>query len=165
MTKELSFKLRQATNGNSSGTRISERGSSLVEMALIIPFLLLLVIGVIDFGRAYYDGIEVANAARAGAQYGLINPGDTSGMEAAAKSEAADLPSSFSPTALSGCMCSDGTSATAPCSGATLTCVSGTRQVNYVQVNATFSYSPIFPWPGLPTTFPLASTATFSAGE
>ncbi|MGC1905812.1 MAG: TadE/TadG family type IV pilus assembly protein, partial [Candidatus Acidiferrum sp.] len=45
-------------------------GQTVVELALLLPFLLMLVIGVTEIGRyAYYD-ILVANAARAGAAYG-----------------------------------------------------------------------------------------------
>jgi hypothetical protein len=37
----------------------------------------LLVIGAVDLGRAGYVGIEVENAAHAGAEYGSLNPSDT----------------------------------------------------------------------------------------
>lgn len=144
--------------------RDSERGSSLVEMAIMLPFLLLLVIGVIDFGRAYYDSIEVASAARAGAQYGVINPTDTTGMIAAAKSDTASDISTLTATAADGCMCSDGSGASASC-GTTPSCTSGTRQVNYVQVNTSYTFKPYLPWPGIPASIPLTGQAIFSAGE
>ncbi len=49
----------------------SQSGASLIELGIITPLLLLLALGAIDFGRAYYLSIEVTNAARAGVQYGL----------------------------------------------------------------------------------------------
>ena len=50
---------------------------------LITPLLLLLLIGVIEFGRFAYLGILVGNAARAGAAYGaqsLAQSADTAGI-------------------------------------------------------------------------------------
>ena len=47
----------------------SPRGQSLVEMALVLPILLVLVIGAIEFGRLFYTKIVITNAAREGAYY------------------------------------------------------------------------------------------------
>ena len=63
----------------------SEAGNSLVETGFFLPLLLLLLMGVADFGRAYYLAIEVAGAAHAGAVYGAQNITDTTGMQNAAK--------------------------------------------------------------------------------
>jgi Flp pilus assembly protein TadG len=73
----------------------SECGSSLIEMAFIMPLLLLILFGVVDFGRAYYLAIEVAGAARAGAVYGSQYPTDTVGMTNATKLNAPDVPASL----------------------------------------------------------------------
>ena len=48
--------------------RRSENGQSLVEMALVAPLLLLLLAGVVDFGRAFHDYIVIMNSAREGAR-------------------------------------------------------------------------------------------------
>jgi Flp pilus assembly protein TadG len=45
-----------------------ERGAAAVEFGLILPLLLLLVGGAIDFGRLYYDVVVLSNAARDGAR-------------------------------------------------------------------------------------------------
>jgi len=45
-------------------------GQAMLELALVLPVLLLLTIGLIEFGRVAYYSIEVSDAARAGAQYG-----------------------------------------------------------------------------------------------
>ena len=92
----------------------SETGSSLVEMGLLLPVLFLLLLGAVDFGRAYYLAIEVSNAAHTGALYGAQNPTDTSGMQGAATSDAPDVPG-FAVTATYGCECSNGASAVAAC--------------------------------------------------
>ena len=48
----------------------SQRGQSLVEVALLTPLLLSLMVGTIEMGRYAYLSILVGNAARAGAAYG-----------------------------------------------------------------------------------------------
>ena len=54
----------------SSGRRTRDRGSVAVEFALVLPVLLLIVFGIIDFGRALNAQIELTGAAREGAQAG-----------------------------------------------------------------------------------------------
>lgn len=51
-------------------TAQGKRGQSLVEMALMLPLLLLLVFGIIEFGRILNASIMVTSAAREGARYG-----------------------------------------------------------------------------------------------
>ena len=45
------------------------RGQSLLEMALLIPILLVLIIGAIEFGRLFFTKLVITNAAREGAYY------------------------------------------------------------------------------------------------
>ena len=44
----------------------SERGAVAVEFAILLPLLLMLVMGTIEFGRAYNAQITLTNAARDG---------------------------------------------------------------------------------------------------
>lgn len=46
----------------------SERGSVAVEFALILPILIALLLGIVEFGRAYNAQITVTAAAREGAR-------------------------------------------------------------------------------------------------
>jgi len=48
----------------------AQRGSNLVELALILPLLLLLFAAIADFGRAFNSYIVITNAAREGARFG-----------------------------------------------------------------------------------------------
>ena len=46
----------------------SERGAAMVEFALLLPLLIMLVFGIITFGRAYFAKVELASAVREGAR-------------------------------------------------------------------------------------------------
>jgi len=54
-----------------------EHGQAIVEMALILPLLLLLLFGVIEMGRIGYAYITVSNAARAGGRVATIGATDS----------------------------------------------------------------------------------------
>jgi Flp pilus assembly protein TadG len=144
----------------------SQRGASLVELAFLLPFLLLLLIGVVDLGRAFYLGIEVADAARAGAMYGYQTSAtmkDLAGIKTAASNDAPEV-TGLTTTSSYGCMCSDGSSPSTNC-GTPPTCSSGKRQVNYVIVNTSATYTALFPWPGVPKSFALTGRAQLIAGQ
>jgi Flp pilus assembly protein TadG len=88
----------------------TEFGGAALEFAVVVPVLVLLAIGAVDFGRAYYTGITVSSAARTGAQYGTQDVGhstDNAGMIAAARNDADDQTLSVTPTTY--CRCPDGT--------------------------------------------------------
>lgn len=139
-----------------------ERGASLVEMAVILPLFLLLLFGAVDFGRAYYMAVEVAGAAHAAAEYGAENPTDTTGMKTVAQDDAPNVPNLSVGTPTYGCECSDGTSFTTNCSS-TPTC---THNVVYrVSVTVSATYSPLFPWPKIPSSLTLSSTAVMRSGN
>ena len=50
-----------------------ERGAAAVEFALILPILLLLVLGLVEFGRVFNGQVSLSNAAREGARYMAIH--------------------------------------------------------------------------------------------
>jgi uncharacterized membrane protein len=59
-----------------------QRGQALVEAALLLPILLIVTLGAIDFGRLYFAHTAIANAAREGAMCASYNgfcPGGASG--------------------------------------------------------------------------------------
>ena len=47
------------------------KGQDLVEFAVMLPFLLIILIGVIDLGRVFHASIAIANASRTGARYAI----------------------------------------------------------------------------------------------
>lgn len=62
-------------------------GQSLVEFALILPILLILLLGIVDFGRAIAAYNSVSNGARSGARVAIVNQ-DLTAIESAVESEA-----------------------------------------------------------------------------
>lgn len=73
----------------SKGSSTRSHGQGLVEFALILPILLLIFMGILDFGRLIYAYNSVSNAAREGARLGIVDQRQTSGAYNAA-SEAAN---------------------------------------------------------------------------
>ncbi|HEX2765873.1 MAG TPA: TadE/TadG family type IV pilus assembly protein [Candidatus Limnocylindria bacterium] len=53
--------------------RSPERGQSLVELAAILPILLLLLLGILDLGRAVAAYNSVSNAARSAARVAVVD--------------------------------------------------------------------------------------------
>jgi len=56
--------------------RNRQRGAAAVELAIILPFLVVLVFGMIEFGIMFYDKAVLANASREGARAGITGLGD-----------------------------------------------------------------------------------------
>lgn len=50
-----------------------DRGAAAVEMALVLPVLLFLLMGMIDFGRAFNAQIQLSQAAREGVRLASLN--------------------------------------------------------------------------------------------
>jgi TadE-like protein len=65
--------------------RASKRGQALVEFCLLAPALLVFVLLTVDVGRAFWESIDAAGAARAGVRMGIIS--DTSDIGGAVRDE------------------------------------------------------------------------------
>jgi Flp pilus assembly protein TadG len=59
---------RSRQGGQEAFGRSSERGVAMLELALILPLLLLILMGTIEFGRAYNARITLTHATREGAR-------------------------------------------------------------------------------------------------
>jgi Flp pilus assembly protein TadG len=131
-------------------------GQALIEMAVTLPFLLLLLIGAFELARAGYAAIEVSNAANAGAQFGALNNSnsvDTTGIQTAASGDAPNIALGTTSSSIS-CICSDGSASTClstDCSSSHI------EHILTVQTHANFD--PLIHWPGVPNSFPLTGRA------
>lgn len=90
----------QITTTNRTESR--ERGAVAVEMALVLPLLVMLVFGIIEFGRGYNAKVELTGAVREGAR--VLALGGTGGeTDSAVTGAAPNLDSiSISKTACAG---------------------------------------------------------------
>ena len=59
-----------------------QQGQSLTEFAVGVTFILVLMAGGMDLGRAYYSFIAVRDAAQEGAAYASIAPADVANIRA-----------------------------------------------------------------------------------
>ena len=49
------------------------RGQALVEFAILLPLILILLLGMIEFGLLLYNQHVITNASREGARYGIVS--------------------------------------------------------------------------------------------
>ncbi|MGX1160145.1 TadE-like protein [Arthrobacter sp. SLBN-100] len=91
----------------------SERGAAAVEFAILLPVLLLLVLGTMEFGRAYNSQITLTNAGREGVRV-MVIANDPIAARTAAKNAAASVSTTISDSdiTLSTNVCSTGTQVT-----------------------------------------------------
>jgi Flp pilus assembly protein TadG len=136
-----------------------DRGQSTLEFALMAPFLLLLLTGVVEIGRATFYTVEVNNAATAGVQFAAqntITAANTALIQRTAQSDANVAGMSVLPSY--GCTCDEGagTSCTypIPSQGACMNaCPAGSQRVECAQVLTQATITPLFHFPGLPTSY------------
>ena len=135
----------------------NRRGGALLELAVVMPVLILLAVGVADYARAYKTSVAVVNAAAAATQVGARSAGasgDTAAMTSQAIADASPV-TLDTVTSSRFCRCSNGSTpaCTGSCSGY------GVPQV-FVQVRVRKNYAMLFRYPGLPATIAVMRTAT-----
>jgi len=62
-----------------------EKGASLVEFAMVAPFLILLLFGIIEFAWVFATNLDVKHGAREGARITAVNTPDTGNVDLAAE--------------------------------------------------------------------------------
>ncbi len=135
------------------------RGTVTIEMAVLVTFLLVLVMGAYDFGRLAMEQAGVTQAARAGAQFAVLdqaNAADIDGMRQAARAEAEDPTLEVYPRSF--CRC-PGSSTEDPSCGI---CPDGQYAPLYVEVRVVDTLDLLFDYPGLPeaNSYTMTSTST-----
>ena len=137
----------------------SERGSSLVETALVISvFGVPLLLGSFDIATLLYGSIEIANAAHAGAMYGMQSASyatQTAQMTTAAQSEASDFGANLTvtPAMYFACSAAQGGTQYTTLAAANTNCTgSAGHTLAYVKVVASAPVSLPFHCCGLPVT-------------
>ena len=156
-----------------------QSGQALIELAFVLPLLLVLGLGVIEVGRYAYIAILVGNAARAGAAYGAQSNAqsvDTVGIQNAAYYDFAGATSgstanngqtvsTLTVTSVVACGCdSAGSITSASCDSTTNptagTCTGTANWVVFVSVTASGTFNSLFSYPGIPASMTISRTAT-----
>ena len=122
-----------------------------------------MVTGAAELGRASYADLVLTSAAHAGALYGARNPAaasDNNGMAQAALADGQGL-SGMQATATHVCTCANGLSAPSCSLGE---CVGG-RLLEYVQVQTSAPFNPLFDYPGVPHAFTLKGNAVIKVEQ
>ena len=112
------------------------RGTAAVELALISPMLLILLAGIIDFGRVYRQEIELSSAVAAASQYALLNAANVN------SSGAARLAAAISGIVAGGNGAGWGNASVTVNGGSTSTVTSGTTTAGGTASNADNSWCP-----------------------
>jgi len=135
-----------------------QRGQGMVELAVVVPVLLLLLFVGADLARGFYLAIEVSNAARAGAQYAshsVATATDTTAISNAATLDAANVPSLSVSSSYCTCLSPTPSGETA-CASSYCT---DSPNANYVQVNTSATFTTIMKYPGVASSIRLPGQA------
>jgi Flp pilus assembly protein TadG len=152
MIENLIVGLRRCWSGRNEG-------AALVEFAITAPLLVVLVLGVADYGILMNNAESLVGATRAGGEVAKVNPSVT----AAQLTALGIFPSGATPSVSApSCSCFDNTPVSCPAPGGAganpCATESDTRVLQYVTVSATQSFSPLFSWTSF--TFPGSLNAT-----
>jgi Flp pilus assembly protein TadG len=126
--------------------RRAEQGSVAVELALFIPVMLLLFAGLFQFGSGIFDTLRLESAARAGAQYAMIDPTNATDIQNAVRSAIGGDTSDVEVTATSYCQC-PGDNAHVDCT--IVSCSGGASSHQFVSIAANRPFTSILSLPAL----------------
>ena len=136
-------------------------GVSAIEFAMVAGILSVLLLGIVDFGRGFWEQMQVGEAARAGAAYaaneGFAGYNSTNIQSAATGATSLSGVQATPSSPFCGCPSVSSGITTSTCGAA---CASGGTAGHYVTVTAQASFATLFTWPGLARSITLNSSAT-----
>ena len=125
-----------------------------LELAFVLPILLLALMGIWDFGRALQENHRLTNGARAGMQFGMRDTAaaqDIAGITRAVRADAQDASNLLSVNAQRTCECPNGTAIV--CGNS---CTGGAQPRVFLQITVGSAFVPTFPYPMISRPFPLS---------
>ena len=177
------------SNERPKGSFLKDKsGTSLVEFAFTVPFLVLLVLGLIEVGRYMAYSVIVGNAVRAGAQVGAMGSTEAQATPDPTQSPGANLDYMASQAACidvtqslsvanSGFSCTSSGSAN-PSNAlkitTTISCVPSpcsnqqpapSNQTMYITVSASGKYTSLLRLPFVPNNVPMTAQSTLRVTE
>jgi Flp pilus assembly protein TadG len=132
--------------------RRSSRGQSLVELALILPFLLAFAGAAMDFARAYQASVTLESGVRNAAEY-VATHSLTATAAATDARRVVCLEATVAPGFTPGTGPNPNETCTSPVvtiSGFSVTTLASGDQMGSVHVQATLPFNTLFPYPLLP---------------
>ncbi len=140
----------------------SQRGTSMIEFALVAPVFAFLLVGLVDVGRYTYYGIVAAHASRSGAQYGAQNLATAADVNTnnassrAALSAVADAQNLNGLTVHAAIVCTNNNQSS-PCPANNTNSTPPAGLVYFVRVQVTGNFSPLISYPGI-SSIPISSS-------
>ncbi len=110
-------------------------GTAALEFGLAIPFLAILVTGIVEIGFSMYQAMQVTYAAEAGLAYAAKKGWDSTGITNAAVNSTGLSGMSVTPTQFCGCPAASGLT-TATCG---TTCTSGNEAGQYIKISVSLT--------------------------
>ena len=130
----------------------SAEGQALVEFALLTPLIFLLMVNVVNFGGFMYAWIEVANATRSAADYGILSsasPGSPSSPTTTQITSLITTDTASLPNSVSVCVNKNSTSSaiTGTCSFTIASVPADPEGSSYsaLAVDVSYTYTPFIP--------------------
>jgi TadE-like protein len=126
-------------------------GSAAAEFALVAPAIVLIAVGIADFGMLATKSAALVGTTRIGAEYARLHPADTAGIENLMQRSTVFAPTLAFPGSFpQSCECDDGTSIACAesCAAAGRP---GPNRV-FIKISASQAFTPLAPWPGIPAT-------------
>lgn len=111
-----------------------QRGSAAVELAIYLPFVLMLFAGLFLYGAGIFTSLRLESAARAGAQYAMVDATNAANIEQAVLDAIGGDTSDVQVTATTYCQC-PGSGTQTDCT--TGSCGAGSAPNQYVAIAAT----------------------------
>ena len=135
-----------------------EQGSSFIELSLILPVLLLMLLGVVDFGLIFSQYMTVIDSTRAAAEYATVygQRANSGQVQTFASQFASGIPG-YSASAAVVCTCNPGgggVSCTSSCGGPV------TTPLQYMRITATATLPLIYGVQGFPTSLPVRANVS-----
>jgi hypothetical protein len=153
------------------GLLCDDAGSALVELGLMLSFVgVPLLLATTHFAVLLTDSIIIANAAHAGAEYGMQSAtyaGDTSYIQTEAQDDSGmGTNLTVTPTVFYACSTAIGGTQYTVHATATAACTGGTNHaLEFIQVVASSSITPTVHVPGFANTVTLSSTSIMEVEE
>ncbi len=135
--------------------RKDERGVAAIEFAIIVPLLAIILMGMVDYSMYISKALALQQLADQSDLY-VIEGGSTGkvGQDVIQQSSLYTTAPSVTYTTQTDCECANGNYVS--CSGS---CSDGSVMRSFFSTTITGTYTPLLPWPGLPSTITLTGYA------